>query len=58
MRISIEHAPIDPARWEWFNAQLIDEEKPDGYKLRASAGGDFGFISRVVLDWLREYHPS
>lgn len=55
MRIEVIHNYDNEYQWDIFYVQLIDDNKPDGQKIRASASGEWSFITRVVSDWLREY---
>jgi hypothetical protein len=54
-RIVIEHSNTDLRHWDYFYTEIIDNSKPDGYKICASASGEWSFISRVVSDWLKNF---
>lgn len=55
MKIEIVHNYQNAYQWDIFYVQLVDESKPDGEKIRASASGDWKFVSRVVGGWVDEF---
>jgi len=53
--IVIEHRSTDFEHWDYFYAEIIDNNRPDGYKIRASASGEWSFIAKVISEWLKDF---
>lgn len=50
-QITVEQGESDKVIY----VQLIDTNMPEGHKIMGSASGDVNFISKILIDWLKDF---